>query len=81
MRETLYLFKRNILLYFRDYTAVFFSLLSMMIVLALMVIFLGNMNSENVVYALEDAGRNPGGEYSDGDADRDRKDGGGRNIT
>lgn len=56
MRETLYLFKRNILLYFRDYTVVFFSLLSMMIVLALMVIFLGNMNSENVVYALEQFG-------------------------
>ena len=53
MRETFYLLRRNVLLYFRDGTAVFFSLLSMLIVLALMVVFLGNMNSENVVYALE----------------------------
>lgn len=52
MREVAYLLKRNILLYIRDHAAVFFSLLSMIIVLALMVIFLGNMNSENVVYAL-----------------------------
>lgn len=51
-----YLLKRNILLYVRDYAAVFYSLLSMMIVLALMVIFLGNMNSENVVYALSEFG-------------------------
>ena len=56
MREIFYLLRRNILLYFRDYTAVFFSLMSMLIVLALMVIFLGNMNSENVVYALEEFG-------------------------
>lgn len=56
MRETVYLLKRNILLYFRDCAAVFFSLLSMLIVLALMVVFLGNMNSENVVYALEQFG-------------------------
>lgn len=56
MRETAYLLKRNILLYFRDCAAVFFSLLSMLIVLALMVVFLGNMNSENVVYALEQFG-------------------------
>lgn len=56
MREVAYLLKRNILLYIRDYAAVFFSLLSMIIVLALMVIFLGNMNSENVVYALSQFG-------------------------
>ncbi len=56
MRETFYLLRRNVLLYFRDGTAVFFSLLSMLIVLALMVVFLGNMNSENVVYALEQFG-------------------------
>lgn len=56
MRETFYLLRRNVLLYFRDYTAVFFSLLSMIIVLALMVVFLGSMNSENVVYALEQFG-------------------------
>ena len=56
MREIVYLLKRNILLYLRDYAAVFFSLLSMLIVLALMVIFLGNMNSENVVDALAELG-------------------------
>lgn len=56
MREIYYLLKRNILLYLRDYAAVFFSLLSMLIVLALMVIFLGNMNSENVVDALAELG-------------------------
>lgn len=52
MRETYYLMKRNMLIYIRDYVSVFFSMLSMLIVLALMVIFLGNMNSENVVDAL-----------------------------
>lgn len=52
MREIFYLFKRNMLLYVRDYVSVFFSILSMLIVLALMVVFLGNMNSENVVDAL-----------------------------
>lgn len=56
MKETVYLLKRNIILYFRDCAAVFFSLLSMLIVLALMVIFLGKMNSENVVDALEQYG-------------------------
>lgn len=49
MREVYYLFKRNLLIYMRDRTAVFFSMLSMLIVLALMVIFLGDMNSENIV--------------------------------
>lgn len=52
MREIYYLFKRNMLLYIRDYVSVFFSVLSMLIVLALMVVFLGNMNSKNVVDAL-----------------------------
>lgn len=52
MRETYYLIKRNMLIYIRDYVSVFFSMLSMLIVLALMVVFLGNMNSENVVNAL-----------------------------
>ena len=74
MRETFYLLRRNVLLYFRDGTAVFFSLLSMLIVLALMVVFLGNMNSENVVY---DAGGNPGGKHSDGNSYGDRENGGG----
>lgn len=56
MREIYYLLKRNILLYLRDRVSVFFSILSMLIVLALMVIFLGNMNIENVVDALAESG-------------------------
>lgn len=56
MKEVYYLLKRNMLLYIRDYMSVFFSVLSMLIVLALMVIFLGNMNSENVVEALAEFG-------------------------
>lgn len=56
MREIYYLLKRNILLYLRDRVSVFFSILSMLIVLALMVIFLGNMNAENVVDALAETG-------------------------
>lgn len=56
MKKVYYLLKRNILLYVRDHVSVFFSILSMLIVLALMVVFLGNMNSENVVYALDQLG-------------------------
>lgn len=56
MKEIYYLAKRNMLLYIRDYVSVFFSVLSMLIVLALMVIFLGSMNSENVVRALAASG-------------------------
>lgn len=56
MREVYCLLKRNILLYIRDYVSVFFSVLSMLIVLALMVIFLGDMNSKNVVDALAQFG-------------------------
>lgn len=56
MREICYMTKRNCLVYVRDRAAVFFSLLSTMIVLALMVIFLGEMNSENLVLLLEKYG-------------------------
>lgn len=56
MREIGYLLKRNMLVFLRDYTAVFFSFLSMLIVLALMVIFLGSMNSDNLVYMLAQVG-------------------------
>ena len=56
MRECVYLLKRNMLVFLRDYTAVFFSFLSMLIVLALMVIFLGTMNSENLVSILAQVG-------------------------
>lgn len=56
MKEIYCLVKRNILVFVRDYSAVFFSVLSMFIVLALMVIFLGGMNSEAVVEVLEEFG-------------------------
>lgn len=56
MREIMYLAKRNSLVYLRDRRAVFFSILSMLIVLGLMVIFLGGMNSRNLVEILEQYG-------------------------
>lgn len=40
--------KRNVLLYFRDKGSVFMSLLSMLIILALMLFFLGDMSIENI---------------------------------
>ncbi len=56
MKEIYNLVKRNILVFVRDYTAVFFSILSMLIVLGLMVIFLGSMNSNSVVNVLAQYG-------------------------
>jgi len=56
MREVLYLLKRNMLVYLRDRASVFFSFLSMLIVLGLMVIFLGSMNSVNLVNILAEVG-------------------------
>ena len=56
MRDFYYLTKRNILIFWRDRAAVFFSVLSMLIVLGLMVIFLGNMNSDNLVEVLSQLG-------------------------
>lgn len=56
MKEIIYLAKRNSLVYLRDRKAVFFSVLSMLIVLGLMVIFLGSMNSQNLVELLEQYG-------------------------
>lgn len=53
MKEILYLTKRNSLIYMRDKKAVFFSVLSMLIVLGLMVIFLGSMNSQDLLLLLE----------------------------
>lgn len=52
------LVKRNILLYMRDRSAVFFSLLSMIIVIVLMVVFLGESNSENILNVLKQFGAN-----------------------
>lgn len=51
---------RNLKSYFRDRGSVFFSLLSMLIVIVLMVFFLGDMYIENTVAILgEFPGRNP----------------------
>ena len=43
------LIKRNILVYCRDRSNIFFSFLSMLIIIGLMVVFLGKMNADNVV--------------------------------
>ncbi|MCM1388461.1 MAG: ABC transporter permease [Bacillus sp. (in: Bacteria)] len=56
MREIFYCTKRNCLIYIRDRAAVFFSMLSMLIVLGLMVIFLGKMNSDDLVEVLAQFG-------------------------
>ncbi len=56
MRELYYLVKRNILVFMRDYAAVFFSVLSMLIILLLMVVFLGKMNTDNVLWVLAEYG-------------------------
>lgn len=56
MREIYYLFKRNVLVFLRDYGAVFFSVFSMLIVLLLMVVFLGKMNTDEVLWILEEYG-------------------------
>lgn len=56
MKVVMNLVKRNVLIFIRDKGAVFFSILSMLIILGLMVLFLGSMNSENIVEVLERAG-------------------------
>lgn len=56
MGEIFYLVKRNSLVFLRERSAVFFSLLSMLIVLALMVVFLGRMNSQSLVNMLSEYG-------------------------
>lgn len=48
--------KRNLLVYIRDKALVFFSLLSMLIVLGLMVVFLGQMNVDTVTEMLKEYG-------------------------
>ncbi len=50
------LVKRNILVYARNRANVFFSLLSMLIIIGLMAIFLGDMNADNVVDLLKEYG-------------------------
>lgn len=56
MQELYFITKRNCLVYLRDRSAVFFSMLSMFIVLGLMVIFLGKMTSDSLVSLLADFG-------------------------
>jgi multidrug/hemolysin transport system permease protein len=50
------LVKRNILVYTRNRANIFFSLLSMIIIIGLMAIFLGKMNADGVVELLEEYG-------------------------
>ena len=57
--------KRNLKLYFREPGAIFFSLLTMMIVIVLMTFFLGDMNVENITEFL--------GHYPGRDAETDKK--------
>ncbi len=52
MHKYMSLTKRNCLVFLRDRAAVFFSLLSMLIVLMLMGVFLGNMNVESITEIL-----------------------------
>lgn len=52
MEKYFQLTKRNILLYFRDKGSVFMSLLSMLIILALMLFFLGDMSMDNITQLL-----------------------------
>lgn len=56
MKKFVNLTKRNCLVFFRDRGAVFFSLLTMLIVLVLMGVFLGDMNKEQVVELLKEYG-------------------------
>lgn len=56
IKQYMQLTGRNCKLYFRDRGAVFFSLLSMFILLLLMGVFLGNMNVESVTDLLEEYG-------------------------
>lgn len=65
MQKFTELTKRNLKLYFREPGAIFFSLLTMMIVILLMVFFLGDMNVESITQLLENC---PGR-----DADTDKK--------
>lgn len=57
METVLYLTKRNCRIFLRDRAAVFFSVLSMLIVLGLMAVFLGKMQSDGLVKLLAEMGR------------------------
>lgn len=49
MRQFLALTGRNVKLYLRNKSAIFFSLLSALIVIVLMLFFLGDMNIEGIL--------------------------------
>lgn len=65
MAQFMAIMGRNLKMYFRDKGAVFFSLLSMFIVIGLMVFFLGDMNIEGITGFLAD--------YPGRDATKDAK--------
>ena len=56
MKHYITLTRRNCMVFLRDRAAVFFSLLSMLIVLMLMGVFLGNMNVESITGLLAEYG-------------------------
>lgn len=56
MYKYMSLVKRNCLVFLRDRASVFYSLMSMLIVLTLMGIFLGNMNVESITELLNQYG-------------------------
>lgn len=56
MSKYIALTKRNCMVFLRDRAAVFFSLLSMLIVLVLMGVFLGNMNVDSITNLLAEYG-------------------------
>ena len=53
MSEIKAMTKRNLLIYFRNKSAVFFSILSALILLAIMVVFLGESSSEGLLERIE----------------------------
>ena len=67
MREIKAMTKRNLLIYFRNKSAVFFSILSALILLAIMVVFLGESSSEGLLDALN--------QYGTGTAEENAKNG------
>lgn len=60
------LIKRNCMIYFKDRSAIFFSLLSMLMVILVMIVFLGDMNVKSIVGVINEYG----GERLDPAADK-----------
>lgn len=65
MQGFIQLMKRHLKLYFRDRASVFFSLLSMIIVIVLMTFFLGDMSVESILRVME--------QFPDRDLEADRE--------